>query len=96
MHCSCGLQIGDRWWACSLNFRIRHPLNPSIIVHVTASCIDHACNGAPACVYHAWDPATHVNSGKLKSEAELMQGRCRSVVVCLTQSVLDITGLLAI
>ena len=38
MHCSCGLQIGDRWWACSLDFRIRHPLNPSIIFHVTARC----------------------------------------------------------
>ena len=42
MHCSCGLQLGDRCWAISLNVRIRHPLNPSISVHmhVTAS---HGC-----------------------------------------------------
>ena len=36
MHCSCGLQIEDRWWACSLDTRIRRPLIPSIVFHVTA------------------------------------------------------------
>ena len=44
MHCSCGLQIGDRWWACSLNFRTRHPLNPSIIFHATVLSLECQCH----------------------------------------------------
>ena len=44
MHCSCDCRFWDSCWVCCLNFRIRHPLNPSIIFHVTVLSLECPCH----------------------------------------------------